>query len=101
MSSHTYLASTQESENVSGDALNTLNDSNELKNWEQNNNKRKLKCMSINCQSVKTKTADIATVIDKHKLDFIRGNDSWLNPNIERNEIVPENYKIFRKDRVS
>ena len=57
--------------------------------------------MTINCRSVKTKTADIATVIDKHKLDFTRGNDSWLNRNIESNEIVPENYKIFRKDRVN
>lgn len=57
--------------------------------------------MSINCRGVKTKTADIATVIDKHKLDFILGNDPWLNPNIESNEIVPENYKAFRKDRVN
>ena len=76
MSSHTFLASTQESKNVSGDALNTLNDSNELKNWGQNNNKWKLKCMSINCPGVKTKTAEIATVIDKHKLEFIRGNET-------------------------
>ena len=61
----------------------------------------KLKCTSINCRSVKNKTADIAAVIDEHKPDIILCNEFWLNPDIESKEIFPENYKIVRKDRVN
>ena len=53
----------------------------------------------MNCRSAKNKIADIAAVIDQHKPDFILGIESWLNSNIESNEIFPNGYKIFRKDR--
>ena len=63
------------------------------------NNRRKLICMTMNCRSAKNKIADIAGVIDQHKPDIIFGNESWLNSKIESNEIFPNGYKIFRKDR--
>ena len=63
------------------------------------NNRRKLACMPMNCRSAKNKIADIAAVIDQHKPDVIFGTESWLNSNIESNEIFPNGYKIYRKDR--
>ena len=63
------------------------------------NNRRKLICMTMNCRSAKNKIADIAGVIDQHKPDIIFGTESWLNSKIESNEIFPNGYKIFRKDR--
>ena len=53
----------------------------------------------MNCRSAKNKIADIASVIDQHKPHIIFGTESWLNSNIESNEIFPNGYKIFRKDR--
>ena len=55
--------------------------------------------MTMNCRSAKNKIADIAGVIDQHKPDIIFGTESWLNSKIESNEIFPNGYKIFRKDR--
>ena len=52
----------------------------------------------MNYRSAKNKIADIAAVIDQHKPDIILGIESWLNSNIESNEIFPNGYKIFRKD---
>lgn len=63
------------------------------------NNRRKLTCMTMNCRSAKNKIADIAAVIDQYKPDIIFGTESWLTSNIESNEIFPDGYKIFRKDR--
>ena len=63
-----------------------------------NNNRRKLTCMTMNCRSAKNKIADITAVIDQHKPDIIFGTESWLNSNIESNKILPNGYKIFRKD---
>ena len=53
----------------------------------------------MSCRSAKSKIADIAAVIDQYKPDIIFGTESWLNSNIESNEIFPNGYKIFRKDR--
>ena len=53
----------------------------------------------MNCRSTKSKIADSAAVIDQYKPDIIFGTESWLNMNIESNEIFPNGYKIFRKDR--
>ena len=61
--------------------------------------KWKLTCMTMSCRSAKSKIADIAAVIDQYKPDIIFGTESWLNSNIESNEIFPNGYKLFRKDR--
>ena len=55
--------------------------------------------MTMNCRSAKNKIADIAAVIDQHKPDIIFGTESWLNSNIESNEIFSNGYELFRKDR--
>ena len=60
-----------------------------------------MKCMLINCRSVKNKMADIAAIIDEHKPDIILGNESWLTPDIGNNEIFPIDYNVFRKDRIT
>ena len=60
-----------------------------------------MKCMLINCRSVKNKVADIAAITDEHKPDIILGNESWLTPDIGNNEIFPIDYNVFRKDRIT
>ena len=60
-----------------------------------------MKCMLINCRSVKNKVADIAAIIDEHKPDIILGNKFWLTPDVGNNEIFPIDYNVFRKDRIT
>ena len=48
----------------------------------------------------KQMVADIAAVTDEHKPDEILGNESWLNSEITSSEIFPEDYTVFRKNRV-
>lgn len=63
--------------------------------------KCKLTCLAVNCQSIKNKVADIAAIVDQYKPDIILGNESWLYPDIKSSEIFPDNYNIYRKDRIS
>ena len=58
-------------------------------------------CLAVNCQSIKNKVADIAAIVDQYKPDIILGNESWLYPDIKSREIFPDNYNIYRKDRIS
>ena len=58
-----------------------------------------LKCLVVNCRSVKNKIADITAVINEYKPDIVFGNESWLKPDIKNSEIFPDNYRIYRKDR--
>jgi len=57
--------------------------------------KCKLTCLAVNCQSIRNKVAD------QYKPDIILGNESWLSPDIKSSEIFPDNYNIYRKDRIS
>ncbi|KAI8483732.1 hypothetical protein Bbelb_385240 [Branchiostoma belcheri] len=50
-------------------------------------------------QSVRNKTAELATVVDTYKPDIVAGTESWLNQNIASSEIFPSNYIAHRKDR--
>ena len=34
------------------------------------------------------------------KPDIILGNETWLDPSIKSNEIFPDGFKVYRKDRV-
>ena len=63
--------------------------------------KCKLTCLTINCQSIKNKVADMAAIIEEHKPDIILGNESWLHPGIANNEVFPDGYNIYRKDRTT
>ncbi|KAI8513198.1 hypothetical protein Bbelb_098370 [Branchiostoma belcheri] len=59
----------------------------------------KSKLLLVNCQSVRNKTAELATVVDTYKPDIVAGTESWLNQNIASSEIFPSNYIAHRKDR--
>lgn len=63
--------------------------------------KCKLSCLSVNCRSIKNKVADIAAIVEEYKPDIILGNESWLYPDIANAEIFPENYNVYRKDRIT
>ncbi len=63
--------------------------------------KRKLTCLVVNCQSIRNKVADIAAIAEEYNPDIILGNESWLHSGITNNEVFPDNYNIYRKDRLS
>ena len=72
------------------------------KNHKKHPGKRStLSVLLVNCQTVRNKVADLATVIEERKPDIILGNESWLRPDINSKEIFPSNYNVFRKDRVN
>ncbi len=58
-----------------------------------------LRCILINCQSIRNKAADIEVLYSLHKPDFICGTESWLNSSIKNGEIFPTSFNVFRKDR--
>ena len=58
-----------------------------------------LRCILINCQSIRKKAADIEVLNSLHKPDFICGTESWLNSSIKNGEIFPTSFNVFRKDR--
>ena len=41
----------------------------------------------------------LSCMIVEYAPDIIAGTDSWLTPSIYSNEIFPDNYNVFRKDR--
>lgn len=65
--------------------------------------------MTINCRSIKDKTAEFKTTIEYTKPDIVIGTESWLkgvkpgqNPSkdaIKSSEIFPVNYTADRNDR--
>ena len=61
----------------------------------QTHNKSKLRCLLINCQSIRGKVADLQALIQVYQPDIICGTKSWLNSTIESSEIFPSNYKVF------
>ena len=60
-----------------------------------------LKFMVLNCRSLKStsKQAEFHVLTDEVKPDIICGTESHLNDSISSNEIFPNGYEIFRKDR--
>ena len=62
---------------------------------------RKLKVVSVNCQSVKEKTRELGNLILTTDPDIILGQESWLNDNIFNGEVFPDNYEVIRKDRTT
>ena len=61
----------------------------------------KLRSVCLNIQSIKSKREALWNLLDSRYPDILFGCETWLNPNITDNEILPENtgYNIFRKDR--
>ena len=67
--------------------------------------------MNINCQGVRSKTQELATVLEYTKPDIICGTESWLNgikpgksptsDHIKSAEIFPDYLNVYRNDRNS
>ena len=60
-----------------------------------------LRILVMNCQSIKSKKAELHTIIDSAKPDIILGNESWLTPAIKNSEIFQESFDAVRKYRAS
>ena len=69
-----------------------------IKVRNKNNN---LRAIIINFQSLKYKKPDLQLTIDNTNPDIIFGCETWLNKKIETQEILPDNYIVYRKDRSS
>ena len=61
--------------------------------------KKHLRILSVNCQRISNKKAELETAITYIKPDIICGTESWLNGNISSSEVFPTNYSVYRKDR--
>ena len=71
--------------------------------------KSNLRLMNVNCQGLKSKTQEFATVLQYTKPDIICGTESWLGgvkpgkspdaDHIKSSEIFPDYLNIYRNDR--
>jgi hypothetical protein len=59
-----------------------------------------LKVLNINFQSIKRKQHIVNNIIESSKPDIVVGTETWLKPNIHTNEVFPEKYDVYRKDRI-
>ena len=55
--------------------------------------------MLINLQSITSKKEVIWEVLEIYSPDIITGCKTWLTSSILDNEVIPRNYKLYRKDR--
>ena len=54
----------------------------------------------VNCQSIRAKRESLHTCVDSYKPQIIIGSESWLDDSISNNEVLPPDFRAFRKDRV-
>ena len=61
-----------------------------------------LRCYYFNARSLKSKLADLHSILYSNKYDVIGVSETWLNENFDSFLLDPQNaYKIYRKDRYS
>ena len=60
-----------------------------------------MRTVVVNCQSVTNKKPHLENLIDTTQADIIIGTESHINPEIGSNEVFPEGYKAYRKDRLT
>lgn len=70
--------------------LDSISDLNQLKGF---------KIVSINIRSLTSKIAQLEALLDSTKVDALCINESWLNENVNNNQIRIDEYKIYRLDR--
>ena len=63
--------------------------------------RRKIRCVLVNCRSVKKKVADLEVLNYDLRPDFLCGTESWLKQAISSSEIFPPTLNVFREDRVT
>ena len=54
--------------------------------------------MLINLQSITSKKEVFWEVLEIYSPDIITGCETWLTSSILDNEVIPRNYKLYRKD---
>ena len=57
--------------------------------------------MTVNCKSVVNKVAELKAKLHYVKPDVVCGCESWLKSGTKSSEIFPEEYNVFRKDRIT
>jgi len=62
---------------------------------------RPLRVLNINFQSCVGKKAETSCLIDSMKPDIILASETWLKKEHSDNEVLPDTYKMYRKDRTS
>ena len=60
---------------------------------------RPLRIININFPSARGKYAEIIHLVDSLKPDIILGCETWLDKDISDNEVIPDIYTLYRKDR--
>ena len=60
---------------------------------------RPLRVLNINFQSANAKRAEIPYLLESLKPDIILGTETWLHPTTATAEILPDFYKVYRRDR--
>ena len=58
-----------------------------------------LKLLNVNCQSIKNKINEFASILEVHQPDIVLGTESWLDASIPNSLIFPDGYEIYRHDR--
>ena len=60
-----------------------------------------LKLLNINCRSLRSlcKRNQLASILSHHNIDIILGCESHIDESFLSAEILPNTYKIIRKDR--
>ena len=71
---------------------------NPVRNVKTKNNP--LRILIINFQSISNKKNLLHSLIESSKPDVIIGSETWLKEEIKSQEIFPDNFQVFRKDRI-
>lgn len=59
-----------------------------------------LTVLNINFRGIRGKVSDFLNLLFSLKPDIILGTESWLSAEIHNSEVFPNNYQVFRKDRL-
>lgn len=55
--------------------------------------------LNVNCRSVVNKATQLEGLLLTHDVEIAALTETWLSCHIFDSEFVPENYRVFRKDR--
>jgi len=55
--------------------------------------------MSLNIQSIVSKRASFALLLEDHNPDIVIVSETWLSPDVYNNEFFPNGFHVFRKER--
>ena len=58
------------------------------------------KIVTLNCQAVKEKKISLSNLCSGTGADIVIGTESWLNSSHLDSEIFPENFNVYRRDRI-